>query len=133
MEKKTIRLQANQFPNPLEELEAERDRKIEQLKERFGQEKIVALLEAGFSKDTVVEYLENNSGRYSTVIQAVKNFLQAKALLEFHGVQSAEHIAAVLVAPITAATSDFPKSISIDDGVYIHGQVDASVTGKIDT
>lgn len=131
MEKKTIRIKANQFPNPLEDLEAERDRKIEQLKERFGQEKIVALLEAGFSKDTVVKYLESNNSNYSTVIQAVKNFLQAKALLEFHDVQSAEHIAAILVAPITAATSDFPSSISIDDGVYINGQVD--VTGKIKT
>lgn len=131
MEKKPIVIKANRVPNPLKDFGAEQDRKIEQLKEQFGQEKIVNLLNAGFSKDTLIAYLEKNESSYSSVIKAVQSFLQAKALLEFHDIQSAEHIAAILVAPMNGP--EFPRSIGIDDGVYVNGQIDANVTGKINT
>ena len=111
----------------------EKDEELNQLKERFGEQKIQSLLDTGFSDTTVIDYLSKKSNRYNLVIRAVENYLRAQALLEFHDVQDAAHIAATLVAPMTSP--EFPKELSIMDRVAVHveGSVDAQVKGRVST
>ena len=98
----------------------DKQRKMEALRSQFGNEKIDALLAAGFWDYSIIEYLSGREG-YSQEMKAVKRLLQAKALLEFHDVSNAAMLAAILVAPMGAPP--FPSSFAIDDGVCIHGEV----------
>lgn len=110
-----------------------RDESLNQLREEFGQQKIQALLDAGFTDDQIIGHLSENSHRHGPVINAVENFLRAKALLEFHNVEDADHVAATLVAPMTSPA--FPKELSIMDRVAVHveGSVEAQVEGRVST
>lgn len=110
---KVIYTSALNQPNLYEEAERKKEEQLKELKAKIGQENITKLVESGLSEDELISYLLEGKTGHSDVIGAVKNFIQAKALLEFHGIQDADLIAATLVAPITAPS--FPTNIGVHD------------------